>query len=92
MEVQNVYQDSEGKWHVDDGLGNVMGLAIRIYFGHILIGWIIAIPALVLSFMMGIALGKSLPEERDPSDIFSSPNRQPESILDLIEVGAKTKV
>lgn len=67
MEVQNVYQDDQGKWHVDYGAGHLIGLAIRVYFGQLLIGLIIGIPVMILSVLIGIAVGKSLPEESNTS-------------------------
>jgi hypothetical protein len=49
MEVENVYQDAQGKWHIDYGAAHLMGLAIRVYFGQFLISLIIAIPVIILS-------------------------------------------
>ena len=67
MQVENVYQDSQGNWHVDYGIGHLMGLALRVYFGQILISLIIVIPLMIISVIAGIALGQSLPEETDTS-------------------------
>jgi uncharacterized membrane protein len=74
MEVQNVYQDAQGKWHIDYGAGHLMGLAIRVYFGQLLIGLIIAIPVIVLSVLIGVAVGKSLAEESNTSQKLNSHN------------------
>ena len=67
MQVDNVYQDAEGKWHVDYGFSHLMGLAIRVYFGQFLISLILVIPIMIISVIAGIALGQSLPEETDTS-------------------------
>ena len=67
MQVEHIYQDSEGKWHVDYGVSHLMGLAIRVYFGQILISLILIIPIMILSVIAGIVLGQSLPEETDTS-------------------------
>ena len=67
MEVQDVYKDEQGKWHIDYGASNLMGLAIRVYCGQFLISLIIMIPVMILSFLIGIAAGKSLPEENNTS-------------------------
>ena len=81
MEVQNVYQDDEGKWHIDYGSSHLMGLAIRVYFGQLLIGLIVIIPIAVLSALTGFILGKSLPEKENAH---SSPNVQQEFICNEI--------
>gem|GEM_PF-4446958 len=63
MKVENVYQDEQGDWHIDYGLGNLMGLAIRVYFGELLIGIIFGILLIMIIFFAGFTLGKSLPKE-----------------------------
>ena len=67
MEVQDVYQDSEEKWHIDYGFSHLMGLAIRVYFGQLFISLILFIPLLILGVLIGIAVGKSLPTENKTS-------------------------
>ncbi len=81
MEVHNVYQDNEGKWHIDYGSSHLMGLAIRVYFGQLLISLIILIPIAVLGVFVGFVLGKSLPEKENTS---SSLNAQQEVICNEI--------
>ncbi|MEO1145178.1 MAG: hypothetical protein AAFY26_06240 [Cyanobacteria bacterium J06638_22] len=67
MQVENVYQDPEGKWHVDYSVSHLMGLAIRVYFGQFLISLILVIPIMIISVIAGIALGQSLAEETETS-------------------------
>ncbi len=72
MEVQNVYKDDQGKWHIDYGTGHLMGLAIRVYCGHFLNSLILTIPIMILGFLIGVATGKSLPEENNTSQKLNS--------------------
>jgi hypothetical protein len=60
MEVQNVYQDSEGKWHIDYDISHLIGLAIRTYFGQFLLGLFISIPFLVISILSGVVVGMTI--------------------------------
>lgn len=73
MEVKKVYQDKEGKWHIDYDSSHLMGLAIRVYFGQILITIFISIfiilPILILT---SIASGNSL--HKKEKDIAPSSN------------------
>ena len=62
MQVENVYQDAEGKWHVDYSFSHLMGLALRVYLGQILITLVIFVPLMILLVAIGVAFGKSLPE------------------------------
>lgn len=77
MEVENVYQDNQGKWHIDYSPSNLMGLAIRVYVGQFVLGLICFIPLMILSVFAGFVLGKSLPEQENTSSSF---NVQQESI------------
>lgn len=63
MKVENVYQDKEGNWHIDYGLGNLMALAIRVYIGQLLIGLVLLIPLMMIAVLAGFTLGQSLPKE-----------------------------
>ncbi|MEM8506057.1 MAG: hypothetical protein AAF716_23270 [Cyanobacteria bacterium P01_D01_bin.1] len=71
MEVRDVYQDAEGKWHVDYSTEHLMGLAFRVYFGQFLVGLFVGIPLLVLSALVGAAVGKSLPKESNTSEMLN---------------------
>ena len=62
MEVQNVYQDAQGKWHIDYHSGHLMGLAIRVYWGQFLISIFIGLPVLILATL---ASAKSLDESKN---------------------------
>jgi len=57
MKVENVYQDEQGDWHIDYGLDNLMGLAIRVYFGQLLISLVVVIPLMIISVLAGFTLG-----------------------------------
>ncbi|MDJ0534204.1 MAG: hypothetical protein QNJ70_17265 [Xenococcaceae cyanobacterium MO_207.B15] len=81
MEVENVYQDSEGKWHIDYSSANLMGLAIRVYFGQFLLFLFIGIPLMILSALLGFAYANSLPDETDSSQKL---NVQQELILNCL--------
>lgn len=67
MKVENVYQDNEGNWHIDYGYTHLMGLAIRVFFGQLLIGFTFYLPFLILAALVGFTFGKSLPAENDSS-------------------------
>lgn len=58
MKVKNVYQDDEGNWHIDYGFIDLMGLAIRVYFGQLFLG--ICVGSFVL-LLATLASGNSLP-------------------------------
>ena len=77
MEVENVYQDNEGKWHIDYSPSNLMGLAIRVYAGQFVLSLICFIPLMILSILAVFTLGKSLPEKENTTSSF---NVQQESI------------
>ena len=77
MEVEKVYQDEQGKWHIDYSFSHLMGLAIRVYGGQFFLGLICLIPLMILSVLAGLALGRSLPEKENTS---SSSNVRQESI------------
>ncbi len=66
MKVKDVYKDEQGNWHIDYGFDHLMGLSIRTYLGHILIGFIISIPMsfLFLMFFFSVfnELIQSIPE------------------------------
>ena len=65
MQVEIIYQDAEGKWHIDYNSGHLMGLAIRVYWGqfliNIFIGLIIGLPLLILATLVS---AKSLDTEK----------------------------
>lgn len=64
MEVKNVYQDASGKWHIEYSNKNLMGLALRVYAGHLLLSIVIFIfLGLPLFLLMAIASAKSLDEK-----------------------------
>ena len=75
MRVENVYQDSEGNWHIDYDPAHLIGLAIRVYFGQFLIGLYLLLPLLILSALVGFTFNKPLPNENTSP----SPDPQPES-------------
>ena len=73
MQVKNVYQDAEGKWHIDYDTGHLMGLAIRVYCGELLIGTFISIfISLPLLLLATIALGNS---PQKPQNSFPNSDR-----------------
>ncbi|NEO22214.1 MULTISPECIES: hypothetical protein [unclassified Moorena] len=53
MKVKDVYQDEQGNWHIDYGVEHLMGLAFRVYLGHIIIVCIISIPMICLGLIGG---------------------------------------
>ena len=63
MKVENVYQDSEGNWHIDYDASHLMGLAIRVYCGQFLLALFLLVPIMILAALVGFTYGKSLPEE-----------------------------
>ncbi len=65
MKVENVYQDNEGNWHIDYGCTHLIGLAIRVHFGQLLIGVTLFIPFFILATLVGFTFGKSLSEENN---------------------------
>ncbi|MDJ0507886.1 MAG: hypothetical protein QNJ64_01320 [Crocosphaera sp.] len=77
MKVKDVYQDSEGNWHIDYDANHLMGLAIRVYFGQMLITLCLIPIFLVLGIFIGIVFGKPLPTE---NKIPQTPNFQYEHI------------
>ncbi|MDJ0588447.1 MAG: hypothetical protein QNJ72_00415 [Pleurocapsa sp. MO_226.B13] len=81
MKVEDVYQDSDGNWHIDYGFSHLMGLAIRVYFGQFFLALTIGLIAItsvaILSALAGFAFGKSLSETENNS---SSLNLQQEFI------------
>lgn len=78
MEVKNVYQDVEGKWHIEYSSANLIGLAFRVYIGQFLIGIFIGLPLILL---ISIVSAKSLHEEKNIAPPYNSGDRQ-ESISD----------
>lgn len=62
MKVKNVYQDRAGNWHIDYGFVDLMGLAIRVYFGQLFIGICVGSTLLLLATL---ASGNSLPEKQN---------------------------
>ena len=62
MKVENVYQDAEGKWHIDYSFAHLMGLAIRVYLGQLCIGICVVLPILILATL---ASAKSLPNKKN---------------------------
>ncbi|MEM9510430.1 MAG: hypothetical protein AAGA16_22555 [Cyanobacteria bacterium P01_E01_bin.35] len=76
MEVEKVYQDAEGKWHIDYSSSHCMGLAIRVLWGQFLIYLVLLIPIIILSALAGFTVGKSLPEPKNtasPLDVKHEP-------------------
>ena len=66
MEVRDVYQDAQGKWHIDYSSGHLMGLAIRVYWGQFLLSISICILiGLPLIILATLASAKSLHEEKN---------------------------
>ncbi|MGF1542483.1 MAG: hypothetical protein ACFCU5_18910 [Pleurocapsa sp.] len=76
MEVKNVYQDRDGKWHIDYGYNHLIGLAFRVYAGQFLLGLTIFIFLIILSILFGFTLANSLPESKNTP---SFPYLQPKS-------------
>lgn len=60
MEVKNVYQDNEGRWHIDYGFDHLMGLAIRVYFGQFFIG----ILTMLFLIVIGIAVSANSTQDK----------------------------
>jgi len=56
MQVKNIYQDAKGKWHIDYKSEHLMGLAIRVDCGELLIGMSIIFIGLPLLLLATIAL------------------------------------
>lgn len=74
MRVKNIYQDDEGKWHIDYGFTHLMGLAIRVYFGELVlilttIASIIIVSTLAVALvrLSGLVIDNSLPEKENNS-------------------------
>jgi hypothetical protein len=59
MEVQNVYRDASGQWHIEYSSANLMGLALRVYLGQFLI-CICFLPFMIL---IAVASAKSIHEQ-----------------------------
>ncbi|MEM8721639.1 MAG: hypothetical protein AAGE84_20480 [Cyanobacteria bacterium P01_G01_bin.39] len=62
MEVKNVHQNIKGEWHIDYGVGHLMGLALRVCIGQALLSLFIGIP---LSILMSLASANSLNESKN---------------------------
>ncbi|MEM7594580.1 MAG: hypothetical protein AAF383_24275 [Cyanobacteria bacterium P01_A01_bin.83] len=48
MEVDKIYQDDQGKWHIEYSTDHLIGLAFRVYIGQLLIAIYIGLPLALL--------------------------------------------
>jgi hypothetical protein len=59
MEVQKVYQDESGQWHIEYNPFNLMGLALRVSVGQFLLSIVVGVTFWALTF---IVVGKTIDE------------------------------
>ena len=51
MQVEKVYRDSEGNWHIDYSSEHLIGLAIRVYICQFVLGLYILISFIILAVL-----------------------------------------
>ena len=51
MQVEKVYRDSEGNWHIDYSSEHLIGLAIRVYICQFALGLYILISFIILAVL-----------------------------------------
>ena len=62
MEVKKVYQDEQGHWHIDYEPDHLIGLALRVYIGQILITLIVGGMFFAISILVNLMMGEPILE------------------------------
>lgn len=78
MEVKKIYRDEQGHWHIDYEPNHLVGLALRVYIGQILIGLVLGVMFFVMSMLVNLIIGEPIldkdrdlpPEEIRPEKLF----------------------
>ncbi len=60
MKVKKIYQDERGDWHIDYEPDHLIGLALRVYIGQILITLIIGVMFFMISTLVNLITGEPI--------------------------------
>ncbi|NEO76343.1 hypothetical protein [Moorena sp. SIO4G3] len=83
MKVKDVYQDEQGNWHIDYGIDHMMGLALRVYLGYIIIACIISITMIFFGLIGGTISELIEKEDSSTQQIAPQANYLPSSSLTI---------
>ncbi|MDJ0590894.1 MAG: hypothetical protein QNJ72_12995 [Pleurocapsa sp. MO_226.B13] len=76
MKVKKIYQDEREHWHIDYQPNHLIGLALRVYIGQILITLIIMGILFAISIIINLMMGEPILDLKRDSQPETSPQEQ----------------